>query len=199
MNKLLLIKSIFWTILLNSAIFMIFGFLFSTNTRVTTITKSQGPNENENVSKRIYLISYERKTKKYSLEGKYILLGGKYYSENIQPFLLDIEKVLKSRKVSYDSNLIKGMFYIGQQESHWTPSRISSAEIAGGHPTGIFQFLPGTFSSVSDGDIFNPYDQIDAFIVMVERGRILEFGPMYSCNYEPCLSDEIKEYLINYN
>jgi hypothetical protein len=106
------------------------------------------------------------------------------------------QEVLCKKGFDNDEKFIKGMFYIGQQESHWNLSRVSSFNIKGGFPTGIFQFLPGTFMSVSDGDIFNPEDQIRAFVTMWERGRCDEFAVVYTCNYEPCLSEEVKSYML---
>ncbi|MFC1780152.1 hypothetical protein ACFLY9_00445 [Patescibacteria group bacterium] len=131
-----------------------------------------------------------------SLEERYRNIAGEYYSANIDQYLPAIDKVLQEKDLDNDKKFIKGMFYIGQQESHWSPLRISSFNIKGSFPTGIFQFLPGTFMSVSDGDIFNPEDQIEAFITMWERGRCDEFAVVYTCNYPPCLNEEGKSYML---
>jgi len=133
---------------------------------------------------------------KITLEDKYRALGGIYYADNMKPYLPAIDCVLSEKGLDWDEKFIKGMFYVGQQESHWGWNRISRFNIKGGHPTGIFQFLPGTFRSVSDGDIFNPKDQVRAFITMWERGRTDEFAVMFKCNYPPCLDIDIKSYIL---
>ncbi len=137
-----------------------------------------------------------RKIDKISLEDKYRLLGGVYYAENMKPYLPAIDKVLSENELDYNEKFIKGMFYVGQQESHWAWYRVSRFKIKNGHPTGIFQFLPGTFRSVSDGYIFDAEDQIRAFVTMWKRSRTDEFAVMFKCNYPPCLDQEIKRYML---
>ncbi len=135
---------------------------------------------------------------KITLEQKYKSLGQEYYSPNMKDYLIDIDRVLREKGLDNNEVFIKGMFYVGQQESHWGQYTVSSFNIKGGHPTGIFQFLPGTFQSVSNGDIFNAEDQVRAFVTMAERNRVDEFAVMFQCNYSPCLSSKIKNCLFNY-
>ncbi|MBU0975457.1 MAG: hypothetical protein ABIE03_02335 [Patescibacteria group bacterium] len=169
-------------------------------TTVSIVQLSHGPIDNEDEWLRIYEYRDTNNAKILPLKLKYQLLGGKYYIAEVEPFLADIEKILSKRGYDFDEKFIKGMFYVGQQESHWTPWRVASIEIGGGHPTGIFQFLPGTFRSVSsEGDIFYPEDQIDAFVTMVERDRVDEFAVMFTCNYEPCIDNEIRDYMFNFS
>lgn len=138
-----------------------------------------------------------RTVKKIPLEVKYKKLGGQYYNSTIAQYLQAIEKILTQYNLDTDSQFIQTMFYIGWQESHWNPNRVSRFNIKGGHPTGIFQFLPGTFRSVSNGNIFSPEDQIRAFVIMVQRGRIDEFAVVFRCNYPSCMSQQMKKYILS--
>jgi hypothetical protein len=132
------------------------------------------------------------------LKQKYQFLAQEHYADNIEPFLPLIDKVLVEKGLDNDGLFVQGMFYVGQHESHWRPYAVSSFVIAGENPTGIFQFLPSTFRSVSSGDIFNPEDQIRAFVTMVERDRIDEYHVMFVCSYPPCLSAEQKVYMFSF-
>ncbi|MDD3647584.1 MAG: hypothetical protein PHS44_03750 [Candidatus Dojkabacteria bacterium] len=196
MGKLQLVKTIFWILSINVVLFMVANSYFVFENKVTTVQLSHGPITNEDNWVRLYAYKDTNNKKITPLKLKYQQIAGKYYVKELEPYLADIEKVLTKRGYDFDEKLIKGMFYVGQQESHWTPWRVASNEIGGGHPTGIFQFLPGTFMSVSDGNIFKPEDQIDAFITMYERGRIDEFAVMFACNYEPCLEADLRNYLL---
>jgi hypothetical protein len=132
------------------------------------------------------------------IQNKYKMLGQQHYSPTIEPHIEIIHKVLIEKGLQNDMLFIQAMFYIGQHESHWNARSISSFNINGEHPTGIFQFLPSTFISVSKGDIFNVEDQIRAFINMVERGRADEFQTLFICSYPPYLDPEAKYYLLNF-
>lgn len=159
-----------------------------------------------------------------TLEDKYSRLGGKYYASNMRPYLNVIDSVLREEGLDQNALFVKAMFYIGQQESHWRKDAVSGTPIAHckrngsflslygavsrcangdvqvhkEYATGIFQFLPSTFKKVSNGNIFDPEDQIRAFIVMVETGRIDEFATLFICNYPPCLDSQIKVYILLY-
>lgn len=134
-----------------------------------------------------------------TLDQKYKILGREHYTSNIEPYLEIIDKVLVEENLDKDSLFIQTMFYIGQHESHWNPNSVSSAFVGSEHPTGIFQFLPSTFRTVSKGNIYNPEDQIQAFIVMARNGRIDEFGTMYIHGYGPYLSKEAKAYMFSFS
>ncbi len=129
------------------------------------------------------------------LQEKYRKLAGSYYYSNVEPYLEIIDKVLAEKGLDDDVLFIQAMFFIGQHESHWNTGSISGFSVGREHPTGIFQFLPSTFRSVSSGDIYDAEDQIRAYVTMVERGRIREFGTLYL----PGLSPIVEQYVINYN
>lgn len=124
--------------------------------------------------------------------------GGNQYVPYIEPYIPLIDKVLREYGLENDTTFIRVMFYIGQHESHWTASGVDSFSIAGEHPTGIFQFLPSTFKSVSKGNIFNPEDQIRAYIEMSKRGRIKEFQTLFVCGWKPCIDNADKIYMLNF-
>lgn len=133
-------------------------------------------------------IKYERLLKKYKK------LAGPYYYVNVEPYLPMIDRVLKEKRLDNDAYFVQAMFFIGQHESHWQTHSISGSEYGGEHPTGIFQFLPSTFRSVSYGNIYNAEDQVRAYITMVERGRVREFGTLYI----PTLSSAVELYVLNF-
>lgn len=54
----------------------------------------------------------------------------------------------------------------------WNPTPIYNGE----HATGLLQFIPSTFYGVSDGYIWNPYDQMWAARTMWEQGRMYEWA-----------------------
>lgn len=141
--------------------------------------------------KRIELVE---KVKTVSLQDKYRRLAGSYYYSNVEPYLPIIDKVLSERGLDNDELFIQAMFFIGQYESHWNTQSISGSTYGGEHPTGIFQFLPSTFRSVSSGDIFDAEGQIRAYVTMVERGRVREYGTLYL----PGLSPIVRGYVVNF-
>jgi hypothetical protein len=105
------------------------------NPKVIKAEVIQGPgfaSELESI-KRVYSFT-SRTIDKLSLEEKYRNIAGEYYSANIKQFLPVIDEVLCKKGFDNDEKFIKGMFYIGQQESHWNPSRVSSFNIKGGFP-----------------------------------------------------------------
>lgn len=198
MGKLQLVKTTFWTLVINFTIFILANTYSTMETRATTVQSSQGPLNEQNFENRLFFYRKTNNAKLLPLKLKYKLLSGPYYVPEVEPHLEEINRALAKHNLDFNSKFIKGMFYVGQQESHWTHWRISSNEIKGGHPTGIFQFLPGTFRSVHNGDIFNAEHQVEAFVTMVERGRVDEFSVMFTCNYEPCMDEEIESYLMEY-
>jgi len=113
-----------------------------------------------------------------TLEERYRALAGKHYYSNVTPYLPIIDKVLVEKGLDGNTYFIQVMFFIGQRESHWNTGSISSYTVGTEHPTGIFQFLPSTFRSVSGGNIFNAEDQIRAYVTMCQRGRIREFSTL---------------------
>lgn len=113
-----------------------------------------------------------------TLEERYRALAGKHYYSNVTPYLPVIDKVLAEEGLDGNAYFIQVMFFIGQRESHWNTGSISGFTVGSEHPTGIFQFLPSTFRSVSKGNIFNGEDQISAYITMCKRGRIREFSTL---------------------
>lgn len=127
---------------------------------------------------------------KEKLIKKYQKLAGPYYYDTVLPYLADIDTVLVEKGYDTDANLVKAMFYIGQHESHWNIYSVGG----GGLYYGIFQFMPGTFRSVSDGDIFNAQDQIRAFVTMVERHRVDEYGTLYIGTLDP----SVVGYVLNF-
>lgn len=139
----------------------------------------------------------KRKVKKVSLVQRYKRLAGVHYADNIQPHLKAIDKVLKIRGYEDNEKFIQVMFYVGQHESHWNTGSVSGAAYGGEHATGIFQFLPSTFRSVSSGNIYSAEDQVDAFVTMYERDRLDEYGVMYICGFGPCLSYDLKLFAFN--
>lgn len=141
--------------------------------------------------KRIELV---KKVKTVSLQDKYRRLAGSYYYSNVEPYLPIIDKVLSERGLDNDELFIQAMFFIGQYESHWNTNSICGSTYGGEHPTGMFQFLPSTFRSVSNGDIFDAEDQIRAYVTMVERGRVREYGTLYL----PGLSPIVRGYVMNF-
>lgn len=197
-GKLQAVKSIFWTLLINCCIFFVVNTYFTLETKALTVQAAQGPLSIEEFGNRLYQYRKTNNTKLLPLKLKYRLLAGRYYVPEVEPHLEEIDRALSKKGLDFSPKFVKGMFYVGQQESHWTTWRVASNEIADGHPTGIFQFLPGTFRSVHDGDILNAEHQVEAFITMVERGRVDEFAVMFTCNYEPCMDKEVFDYLMNY-
>lgn len=139
----------------------------------------------------------KRKVKKMTLKQRYQNLAGVQYGDNIKQYLPQINKVLKKRGYEDNELFIQVMFYVGQHESHWNVYSVSGATYGGEHATGIFQFLPSTFRSVSSGNIFSVEDQVDAFVTMFEHDRLDEYGVMYICGFGPCLSYEAKVYAFN--
>lgn len=138
-----------------------------------------------------------RVIKRYTIEEKYKDVAGVHLNEYNQPFLKLIDEKLIEHDLEKDDSLITGMLYIGTHESHWGVNTVSSYNVYGEHPTGIFQFLPSTFKSVyPDGDIFNPEHQIEAFLRMYKNGRIDEFQTLYVRNFEPFLETDIVEDLL---
>lgn len=164
---------------------------------------------NQNTEGVVQLNSYEQKrlisyiqtgeNPAPSLEEKYSVLAGEHFYPNVYPYLADIDAVLIEKGLDTDTELVKIMFYVGQRESGWGQYRVSSFNIGGENPTGIFQFLPSTFRSVSSGNIFNVQDQVRAFVTMMERGRVDEYHVMFVCSYAPCLTYAQKEYAFNYS
>ncbi len=134
------------------------------------------------------------KAKADALMEKYQKLAGRYYYAGVEDYLPIIDKVLKEKGLDEDAFLVQAMFFIGQHESHWNTQSVSSFSVGREHPTGIFQFLPSTFRSVSDGDIFNAEDQIRAFITMTERGRIDEYATLFL----PGLDAYVRKYVLTY-
>jgi hypothetical protein len=192
-------KYFFWVSVIITAYLWIdlYDISRNVNKNYTYFSSSPVPHEYLNTSD-IKVLGYftSQNIDKISLEEKYKKLTQEYYAVNIVQYLPIIDEVLVERDLDNNEKFIQGMFYIGQQESHWSTFRISRFNIKGGHPTGIFQFLPGTFRSVSKGDIFNARDQINAFVTMWERGRCDEFAVMFTCNYSPCLKKEVKDYML---
>ena len=131
---------------------------------------------------------------KVSLEQKYRDLASYHYYDNVEPYLPIIDRILKQRGLDNDPLFIQAMFFIGQHESHWNTMSISGSSYGGEHPTGIFQFLPSTFRSVSRGDIFDAEDQITAYVAMIEAGRAREYGTLYI----PTLNPEAKAYVLSF-
>lgn len=128
------------------------------------------------------------------LEFRYKKLAGIYYYSNVKPYLPVIGKVLRENGLENDALFIQAMFYVGQHESHWNTKSVSGSTYGGEHPTGLFQFLPSTFRSVSSGNIFNAEDQIRAYVTMAERGRLREFGTLYIRGLNP----SVKSYALNF-
>lgn len=139
-------------------------------------------------------IDYGRSIKKYTLEEKYRVLAGGYFYQNVVPYLPLIDTVLTEKGLEDNAYFIQVMFFIGQHESHWNTHSVSSFNVGGEHPTGIFQFLPSTFRSVSNGNIFDAEDQIRAFITMVERGRVDEFATLFI----PGINPYARAYMLRY-
>lgn len=132
--------------------------------------------------------SYPTRTiKRYTLKEKYQEAAGIYYYPEVEKHLKTIDKVLIEQDLERDENFIKIMFFIGQHESHWNRYSVSSSFVGSEHPTGVFQFLPSTFRTVSDGDIYDVEDQIRAFVTMYKRNRLDEFGTLYITTLEPYL------------
>lgn len=128
------------------------------------------------------------------LEDKYKKLAGEYFFGNVKPYLPIIDDILSEKGLDNDALFIQAMFYIGQHESHWNTGAVSGATYGGEHATGLFQFLPSTFRSVSKGNIYNAEDQIRAYVTMAERGRLHEFGTLYIKTLNP----SVKAYACNY-
>jgi hypothetical protein len=195
-SKLKLFLSSIFTLSLAGWIFILISF---GNRTFFLLKQTQGPVVTSSLESEHRLRSFTMsKISKLPLEVRYRLLAGEYYSENTTQFLPIIDKVLTEKGLQDDELFIKGMFYVGEHESHWNVDRVSSQNIGGGHPTGIFQFLPGTFMSVSDGDIYNVEDQVRAFITMWERGRCDEFEVVFVCGWRPCLDGEVNNYLLKF-
>lgn len=146
------------------------------------------------IQKREKKLKPEKEDKFITLQEKYKNLAGYYCYPNVEPHLDDIDKVLKTKGLDNDALFIQAMFFIGQYESHWNTGSLSGSSVGSEHPTGIFQFLPSTFRTVSRGNIYDATDQIYAFVTMVERGRVDEFATLFL----PGLSQEAKSYVMNY-
>jgi hypothetical protein len=131
---------------------------------------------------------------KILLQRKYEKLAGAYFYPNVIQYLPVIDEVLSEKDLDNDELFIQAMFFIGQRESHWNTQSISGQKWGGEHAVGIFQFLPSTFRSVSSGNIYNAEDQIRAFVTMVERGRVREFGTLYL----PGINPAAKAYVMGY-
>ncbi len=125
--------------------------------------------------------------KKDELLAKYQRLGGAYFSYNIIPYLADIDAVLSKYGLDENALFIRTMFFVGQHESHWNIHSVSGSSVGTEHPTGLFQFLPSTFRTVSAGNIFSAHDQIEAFVTMYLRGRLDEFGTLYIGGLDPAV------------
>lgn len=136
-----------------------------------------------------------RESREISLQEKYHALAGPYYYSNVEPYLSVVDKVLTLKGLDNDAFFIQAMFFIGQYESHWNTRSVSSSTYGGEHPTGIFQFLPSTFRSVSRGNIYDAESQIWAYVAMVERGRVREFGTLYISSLNPM----VKAYVVNFS
>lgn len=209
LNRLIFIKLLFWgfaKILFTSwlACLIINFYVYPSPFENIPFCSTPDQEDSEQINiikeKNIREIQYYKISRDVStIEEKYKNLAGVHYSQTIEPHLSTIDKVLIEKGLDKDALFIQAMFYIGQHESHWRPSAVSSFIIEGGHPTGIFQFLPGTFRSVSAGNIFNAEDQIRAFVTMIERGRADEFQTIFICSFAPCLSREAKSYILNYS
>jgi len=131
--------------------------------------------------------------------------------------------VLFENGLAEDEKFIQVMFYVGLHESWWNNNSVARTPIvhckpaSGGkaygsvlscnegdglikreYPTGIFQFLPSTFRTVSKGDVFSTEDQVQAFITMLERGRADEFETIFRCTFEKCLTPELKLYALKF-
>ncbi|MBN2015819.1 transglycosylase SLT domain-containing protein [Candidatus Dojkabacteria bacterium] len=128
------------------------------------------------------------------LGDKYKKLAGSYYYPNVEKYLPIVDKVLSEKGLDQNSLFIQAMFFIGQRESHWQTGSVSGATYGGENAVGIFQFLPSTFRSVSRGNIYSAEDQVRAFVTMVERGRVREFGTLYL----PGINSRAKQYVLNY-
>jgi len=139
-------------------------------------------------------IKSERIIKEYTLTERYEVLAGKYYYSSVVPHLATIDKVLTEKGLENDKYFIQAMFFIGQRESHWNPNSVSGYSVGKEHPTGVFQFLPSTFKTVSNGNIYNIEDQIRAYITMVERGRVDEFSTLFLKELTP----QARGYVLNY-
>lgn len=61
-------------------------------------------------------------------------------------------------------------------ESRFDPNAKNSMMIGSERASGLFQFLPSTWRTVSNGDIWSVEDQTEAFVTMVGRGRIREWA-----------------------
>lgn len=168
-------------------------------------------------------VSFTLSSEAIPLEKKYQEMGGAYYNPKVNGDLAIVEKVLSEHGLDEDAKFVQIMFYVGLHESWWNSSSVAGTPIvhcspAGGgraygsvlscrsgdtwlkkeYPTGIFQFLPSTFRTVSSGDIYNTEEQIRAFVIMVERGRADEFETIFRCTFEKCLTPELKLYALRF-
>lgn len=207
-NKLRIIKKIFGTFIrlsILSWILLLVVHIYTNPSPLKNSSFSAEPKRNNSEQTGLFQESSNKEVSKHKItrniatvEEKYKALASVHYSHTIEPHLTIIDRILAEKGLDNDLLFIQAMFYIGQHESHWRPYAVSSFNIKGGHPTGIFQFLPGTFKSVSGGDIFNSEDQIRAFITMAERGRTDEFQTVFICSFNPCLSLEAKLHILNF-
>ena len=131
---------------------------------------------------------------KEALKDKYEVLAGVYYYANVEAYLQIIDEVLSEKGLDNNALFIQAMFFIGQHESHWNTGSKSSMNVGREYPTGIFQFLPSTFRSVSGGDIYNAEDQIRAFVTMVERSRVDEFSTLFIGGLNPL----VRKYVLSF-
>jgi hypothetical protein len=147
------------------------------------------------VQKKEKKVKTKKQDKTVILQEKYKKLAGYYYYPNVEPYLPEIDNILTSKGLDNNALFIQAMFFIGQHESHWNTGSVSASSVGSEHPTGIFQFLPSTFRTVSRGNIYDETDQIYAFVTMVERGRVDEFATLFI----PGLSPAAKSYVLSYN
>lgn len=136
----------------------------------------------------------ERKVGKYTLQERYEVLAEPYFYANVIPYLPIVDKVLTEKGLDDNVYFVQVMFFIGQHESHWNTQSISGYSVGSEHPTGLFQFLPSTFRSVSAGNIFDAEDQIRAYVAMVERGRVDEYATLFIGGLNPAA----KAYVLRY-
>ena len=109
------------------------------------------------------------------------LIGVGVSDENGRKILDRVEDVLRQRGYGNDVEMYELTVRILWCESRLDPlAKNRQAVVVGGisygHASGLFQFLPSTFASVSNGDIWSVEDQTNAYVTMVEQGRIIEWA-----------------------
>lgn len=105
------------------------------------------------------------------------IVGREASDENGRRVLDVMNLVLNRKGYGHNDKFLEQTVRLVWCESRLDPRAYNSTPVWNGeHASGLFQFLPSTFASVGGGDIWKIEDQTEAYILMVESGRINEWA-----------------------